>query len=116
MLKRGSVFSPKLTKKEASTKLTDRRLTLAELQHIDALISLAQEQGLGPNDTIKANKDISCCGAVAADARGKLVFSPRDREIFRKMAELESQVESMPTLGQLIEARGELLREAKAMK
>jgi hypothetical protein len=97
-------------------KPTDRRLTLGELQHIDALISLAQEQGLGLNDSLKANKDITCCGAVAADARGKLVFSARDREIFRKMAELETQVEKMPTLGQLIEARGALLREMKDAK
>lgn len=90
-----------------------RRLTLGELQQIDALISLSQEQGLKSNEQIKANKDISCCGAVAADARGKLVFSARDRLILKKMAELESQIESMPTLGQLIKARGELLRDAK---
>lgn len=92
------------------------RLTLGELQHIDALISLAQEQGLKLDDNLRANKDITCCGAIAADARGKLVFSARDREIFQRMAELEAQVESMPTLGQLIEARGELLREAKSDK
>jgi hypothetical protein len=90
-----------------------RKLTLAELQHIDALISVSQEQGLKLGDTLKANKDLSCCGATAADAKGKLVFSEHDREIFRKMAELEAQIESMPTLGQLIEIRGELLREAK---
>ena len=59
------------------------------------------------------NSDLSCCGAIAADARGKLVFSAHDREIFRKMAELQSQVESMPTLGKLVEIRGELLREAR---
>lgn len=92
---------------------TKRKLTLAELQHIDALISVSQEQGLKLGDTLKANKDLTCCGALAADARGKLVFSKHDREIFRKMAELEAQIESMPTLGQLIDIRGELLREAK---
>lgn len=92
---------------------TDRSLTLGELQHIDALISLAQEHGIGPNDHLKANKDISCCGAIAAEARGKLVFSARDRELLKKLVELEAQIETMPTLGQLIEARGELLREAQ---
>src|SRR5882672_8957587 len=90
-----------------------RRLSLGELQHIDALISLAQEQGLKPNDEIKANSDLSCCGAITAEAKGKLVFSAHDRQIFRKMAELQSQIQSMPTLGQLIKARGDLLREAK---
>jgi hypothetical protein len=94
-------------------KARDRRLTLGELQYIDAQISLAQESGLKLDDNLKANKDISCCGAVTAEAKGKLVFSAHDREIFRKMAELESQVQSMPTLRQLIEARAELLREAK---
>lgn len=90
-----------------------RKLTLGELQHIDALISLAQERGLKPSDQIVANKDISCCGAIAADARGKLVFSARDREILKQMAKLQAQITSMPTLGQLIEARGALLRAAK---
>jgi hypothetical protein len=94
----------------------DRRLTLGELQFIDAQISLAQEQGLGPDDNLKANKDLSCCGALAAEAKGKLVFSAHDREIFRKMADLESQLQSMPTLGQLVRARGELLRELKKRK
>ena len=92
---------------------SSRKLTLGELQHIDALISLAQERGLKPSDQIVANKDISCCGAIAADARGKLVFSARDRAILKQMAELQSQITSMPTLGELIKARGALLRAAK---
>jgi hypothetical protein len=97
-------------------KTYDRRLSLGELQYIDAQISLAQERGLKPDDRLKANSDISCCGAVTAEAKGKLVFSAHDREIFRRMADLESQIQSMPTLGQLIEARGKLLRQAKASK
>ncbi len=92
---------------------TKSRLTLGELQHVDALISLAQEQGLKLDDNLKATKDLSCCGAVTAEAKGKLVFSARDREIFQKMAELETQIESMPTLGRLVELRGELLRETR---
>ena len=88
-----------------------RALTLGELQFLDAQISLAQERGLGLDDQLVANKDISCCGAIAADARGKLSFSARDRRIFRQIAQLEAQVQKMPTLRQLIEARGALLRE-----
>jgi hypothetical protein len=90
----------------------ERHLTLGELQHLDALINLSQERGLELGDALVANKDLTCCGALAAEAKGKLVFSEHDREIFRKMAELESRIESMPTLAQLIEIRGELLREA----
>lgn len=94
-------------------KVQDRRLTLAELQYIDAQISLAQEHGIGLDDELVANKEATCCGALAAEARGKLIFSEHDREIFRRMAELETKLERRPTLRQLIEARGELLREAK---
>ena len=94
----------------------DRRLTLAELQYIDAQISLAQERGIGLDDSLVANKDISCCGAIAANARGNLIFSEHDREIFRQIVELESRVEAMPTLRQLIEARGKLLREVKTQQ
>jgi hypothetical protein len=97
-------------------KAASRRLSLGELQYIDAQISLAQERGLKLDDNLRANSDNSCCGAVTAEAKGKLVFSAHDREIFRKMADLESQIQSMPTLRQLVDARGELLREAKTRK
>jgi hypothetical protein len=96
------------------TKPEDRRLTLAELQYLDAQISLAQERGIGLDDSLVANKDISCCGAIAANARGNLIFSEHDREIFRQIVDLEGRVEAMPTLRQLIDARGKLLREANA--
>ena len=92
---------------------SNRRLSLGELQHIDSLISLAQEQGIKPDGNLKANKDLTCCGALAAEAKGKLVFNAHDRDIFHRMAELESQIESMPTLSRLVEIRGELLRELK---
>ena len=93
---------------------TNRHLTLAELQHIDALISIAQEQGLTPDERLRASNDNACCGAIAAEAKGKLTFSDHDREIIRKIGELQQKLDSMPTLGQLIEARGKLLREAKS--
>lgn len=89
------------------------RLTLGELQHLDSLISLAQEQGVNLDDAVKAQSEICCCGALTAEAKGKFVYSGRDLEIIRQIVELESQIESAPTLGRLIEIRGELLREAQ---
>lgn len=90
-----------------------RRLTLGELQQIDSLISLAQERGLDLGDEVKVQSEICCCGAIAATAHGNIVFPERDQEIIRQMAELESQIEYAPTLGQLIEARAALLRNAQ---
>jgi hypothetical protein len=86
-------------------------LTYGELLHLDALITMLQEQGLRLGDAVKAQSDVCCCGAVTAEAKGKFVFNEHDREIVRRIAELEQQIESSPTLGQLIEIRGELLRE-----
>jgi len=52
-------------------------------------------------------------GTDAMIVNGKFAINPHDRDIFRRIAELESQVESAPTLSRLIEVRGELLREAQ---
>ncbi|MCC7022876.1 MAG: hypothetical protein IT338_08615 [Thermomicrobiales bacterium] len=90
-----------------------RRLTLGELQQIDSLISLAQERGLDLGDEVKVQSEICCCGAIAATAHGNIVFPERDQEIIRQIAALESQIDYAPTLGQLIEARAALLREAE---
>jgi hypothetical protein len=97
-------------------KALDRRLTLGELQFIDAQISLAQERGLKPDEHLRANSDLSCCGAIAAEAKGKLTISANDRLILRQMAQLQSKLQPMPTLRELTEIRGELLREAKTRK
>jgi hypothetical protein len=88
-------------------------LTYGELLHIDALITRLQEDGLRLDDAVKAQSDVCCCGAVTAETKGKFVFNEHDREIVRQIAELEQQLESSPTLGQLIEMRGELLQERK---
>lgn len=92
----------------------DQKLTFGELQLIDSIISLAQENGVELGDAVKAQSQVCCCGATAAEAKGRFAYSARDREIIARIAELEAQIESSPTLGQLIEARGELLRDAKA--
>jgi hypothetical protein len=98
------------------TKRTKRQLTLGELQQIDALVSRAQESGLKLGDAVKFQSEVCCCGAVTATAHGKFVYTARDRELVRQIAQLESQIESSPTLGQLLEARGELLRGAKGKR
>jgi hypothetical protein len=92
---------------------SSRRLTLGELQQIDSLISLAQERGFELGDEVKVQSEICCCGAIAATAHGNIVFPERDQEIIRQIADLESQLEFTPTLGQLIEARAALLRNAE---
>ncbi len=87
--------------------------TLAELHHLDSVISLAQEQGVHLDDVVKAQSDICCCGAVTAEAKGKFVFTERDQEIINQIVSLEAQLESKMTLKELIEIRGQLLREQR---
>jgi hypothetical protein len=101
---------------EARMKPTERRLTLGELQQIDSLIALAQERGFKLGDEVKVQSEICCCGAIAATAHGHLVLPAHDQEIVRQMVKLESELEFKPTLEQLIEARGALLRAAANIK
>ena len=82
-----------------------------ELLHLDAIITLAQEQGVRLDEKVQAQSDVCCRGAVAATARGKFVFEGRDQEIVNEISNLERQIGSAPTLQRLIEIRGELLRE-----
>jgi hypothetical protein len=88
----------------------ERRLTFGELQHLDGLISVLQEQNRNLNESI-VQRD-SCCCAITETAHGRFTVSARDRELLSQIAALESQLESVPTLGQLIELRGQLLRQA----
>jgi hypothetical protein len=41
------------------------------------------------------------------------VFSAHDREILARIREFESQLEAVPTLGQLVELRGRMLKKAR---
>jgi len=96
-------------------KPADRRFTLGELHLLDGLISVLQEGGARLNDKFTSHED-ACCGAIAATAQedgNRFRFSARDREILVRIRELESQLESTPTLGQLVELRGELLQKAR---
>ena len=96
-------------------KPVDRRLTVGELHLLDGLISVLQEGGVRLDDKITSRED-ACCGAITATAQddgNRFRFSVRDREILVRIRELESQLESVPTLGQLVEIRGELLQKAR---
>jgi hypothetical protein len=96
-------------------KPTERRLSIGELKLLDGLISVLQEGGVRLTDSIITRED-GCCGAIAATAHedgDRFRFSARDREILARIRELESQLESAPTLGQLVELRGELLQKAR---
>lgn len=86
-------------------------LSHSELNHLDSLIGLLQEKGLTLGDSVKAQSDVCCCGAITAETRGKIVFNEHDREIIREIARLEGELEAAPTLGELVEIRGQLLRE-----
>ncbi|RPF26230.1 hypothetical protein [Georgenia muralis] len=89
----------------------DDRLSLGELRHLDGLITILEEQGLAVDDVIITGED-GCCGAIAATAHenDRFASSVHDREILARIRELESQLESAPTLGELIELRGRALR------
>ena len=90
-------------------------LAAAELASLDLLITVAQLRGRGLDDRVTKNEEQAQAQmdhAVAMyDARhGGLEFSQRDREILRQIGELASELEVAPTLGQLIEMRGEAVR------
>jgi hypothetical protein len=93
-------------------KPSDRRLSFGELQYLDGLITLLQEQDRKLDELI-VQRD-NCCCAITQHAGGRFALSARDQEIVRQIAALESQLESVPTLGDLIELRGKLLREARS--
>jgi hypothetical protein len=86
-------------------------LSYGELRHFDGLIGLLQEQGLTLGDSVKAQSDVCCCGAITCETKGKIVFNEHDREIIREIVRLEHELEASPTLGELIEIRGQLLHE-----
>lgn len=90
---------------------TGNPLTIGELARLDSLITLLQEKGVRLDDSVKAQSDICCCGAITGETVGRFVINEHDRGIINQMLELENQLETSATLGRLIEIRGELLRE-----
>ena len=94
----------------------EMKLSFSELLSLDALIAVAQERGLKLTDRVKNDQDqAEAAGELHAamwEARhGGLELSGHDREILAKIRDLASQLEIAPTLGQLIELRGEAIRQ-----
>jgi hypothetical protein len=91
-------------------------LSLAELLLLDALISVAQKRGRSLNDRLRSAEEQAESMAEVHmemwEARnGGLELSARDRRIIAQIRELAGRLEIAPTLGQLIELRGEALRQ-----
>lgn len=91
-------------------------LTLTELLSLDALIAIAQQRGLSLNDRLSSTEEqgeaMAEVHAAMAEARhGGLELSAKDREIVSQIRSLAKNLEIAPTLSQLIELRGEALRQ-----
>ena len=86
----------------------DTGLTLAELLSLDSLMAVAQQRGLSLDDRLDNTQELA--EAMAA-IHGGLELSAGDRETIVKIRELASNLEIAPTLGELIELRGEALRQ-----
>lgn len=87
-------------------------LTFSESLSLDALIALAQERGLSISDRVTNTQEEAEAQAEVHEAmwearHGGLELSDHDRTIISRIRELASQLEIAPTLGQLIELRGE---------
>lgn len=94
----------------------DTSLTLAELLSLDALITVAQQRGLSLNDRLSNTQEqaeaMAEVHAAMWEARhGGLELSAKDRQIITQIHDLAKQLEVAPTLGQLIELRGEALKQ-----
>lgn len=90
-------------------------LSYSELINLDSLIAVAQERGLSLGDAVKSTEEQAEAMAEIHEAmwearHGGLQISARDREIISKIRDLASQLELAPTLGQLIQLRGEALK------
>jgi hypothetical protein len=94
----------------------EKGLTLAELLSLDALISVAQQRGRSFDDRLDNTEEIAEAQMAMHEAmwearHGGLEVSQRDREILSQIRDLAMQLEMAPSLGQLIEIRGEALRQ-----
>jgi hypothetical protein len=86
----------------------ETRLTIRELASLDAVITAAQARGLTLADRVTKMTDYT---EALIDVHHGIEISRPDREILGRMRELASQLEMAPTLSQLIEARGEAVRQ-----
>jgi len=96
----------------------NRGLTVAELASLDALITVAQLRGRQFTDRLDHTEEQAEAQAAVHEAmwetrHGGLDLSEHDREIITKIQQLASQLEIAPTLGQLLELRGDMARELR---
>ena len=82
------------------------RLTFAELAVVDALISVAQERGIGMDD----DDDPPSGAAEAFDGRHDGIFRHLEAEVLPKIREMTQELGTAPTLRKLIELRGRAVR------
>ena len=85
----------------------DASLTLTELLSLDVLITVAQQRGRSPGDRVSNTEEIA---EAFAEVHGGLQLIASDQEIIAKMRELAQNLTIAPTLGELIELRGQALR------
>ena len=85
----------------------DASLTLTELLSLDVLITVAQQRGRSLADRVSNAEEYA---ESFAEVHGGLELSPGDREIIGRMRELAQNLSFAPTLGQLIELRGQALK------
>jgi hypothetical protein len=93
----------------------EQGLNALELASLDLLISIAQARGRGFDDRLESVTEqtealVEVHEAMWEARHGGLELSERDRETIVRIGELAASLEIAPTLGQLIEMRGEALR------
>lgn len=88
-------------------------LTPAELATLDALITVAQQVGIGidtdDDDDCETHATEGAAETIEARHDG-VVFRYLEQEVLPRLRELSTAMESAPTLRKLIELRGEATR------
>jgi len=90
----------------------DLRLTVLELASLDLLITAAQQRGLSRADLVAKTVDTADIHAAHAEAHAKGIdLSIHDQRIIQQIRDLASQLESAPTLDELLEARAAVVQQ-----
>lgn len=90
-------------------KNPDRSFSAAELAHVDMLIAVAIEKGLGLDEKLKSLDKDAYIVCDAHQHKGPLV-SDHDILIFEKISSLYEELEWAPTLDELITMRSDMTR------
>jgi hypothetical protein len=90
----------------------DSSFTMVELMSLDMLITVAQKRGRSLDDRLSSTEEQAEAMAEVHEAmwearHGGLELSDKDREIFAQIRELANSLEIAPTLGELVELRGQ---------